>query len=40
MNTDRQNYKDYSLAKFLFTLFVVFTYLMLKFSGYLQVWGL
>jgi hypothetical protein len=40
MNTERHNYKDYSLAKFLIILFIVFSYLMLKFLGYLQHWGL
>ncbi|HEV7333792.1 MAG TPA: hypothetical protein VGN63_22345 [Flavisolibacter sp.] len=39
MNTERQNYKNYSLLKFLVILFAVFSYLMLKFLGYLDQWG-
>jgi hypothetical protein len=40
MDTERQNYKNYSLLKFLVILFTIFSYLMLKFLGYLDQWGL
>ena len=40
MDTERHKYKNYALVKFLIILIVIFSYLMLKFLGYLAQWGL
>lgn len=40
MDSEKENYRNYSLVKFLVILVAVFSYLMLKFLGYLDQWGL